>query len=282
MHQQQPAPHCSRDGAPAHSRWLLPILLVAQLMVILDITAVNIAMPQHRQGSPHRRRRHQLDDHQLLAHFRQPAAPGRPRRRSPGPPPALPYRPRTIHRVFAAVSDRRVGGRAVRRPRRPGPRSLHALARRPVDHHHQLPRPRPRQGAGCLGRYRWRRRRARRPSRRHPHAGGRLADDLHHQPATRDCARDSSHADHPRRHGSARSGRVSTFAVRLSPPQASPQSFTRSPRPARPAGLHRRHSDSRAPASPASRPSRRASATPANRCCASSGSVTGPSAVDSS
>ena len=45
MHQQQPAPHCSRDGAPAHSRWLLPILLVAQLMVILDITAVNIAMP---------------------------------------------------------------------------------------------------------------------------------------------------------------------------------------------------------------------------------------------
>jgi EmrB/QacA subfamily drug resistance transporter len=45
MHQQQPAPHGSHDAAPAHSRWLLPILLVAQLMVILDITAVNIAMP---------------------------------------------------------------------------------------------------------------------------------------------------------------------------------------------------------------------------------------------
>src|SRR5947209_11920903 len=27
------------------SRWLLPVLLVAQLMVILDITAVNIALP---------------------------------------------------------------------------------------------------------------------------------------------------------------------------------------------------------------------------------------------
>jgi EmrB/QacA subfamily drug resistance transporter len=31
-------------GAAAH-RWLLPVLLVAQLMVILDITAVNIALP---------------------------------------------------------------------------------------------------------------------------------------------------------------------------------------------------------------------------------------------
>src|SRR5437763_6568380 len=31
-------------GAKPH-RWLLPVLLVAQLMVILDITAVNIALP---------------------------------------------------------------------------------------------------------------------------------------------------------------------------------------------------------------------------------------------
>src|SRR4051812_49162357 len=34
------------EGAtPAPRRWLLPVLLVAQLMVILDITAVNIALP---------------------------------------------------------------------------------------------------------------------------------------------------------------------------------------------------------------------------------------------
>jgi EmrB/QacA subfamily drug resistance transporter len=33
------------EGSGAHSRWLLPVLLVAQLMVILDITAVNIALP---------------------------------------------------------------------------------------------------------------------------------------------------------------------------------------------------------------------------------------------
>ena len=42
-------------GSTTH-RWLLPVLLVAQLMVILDITAVNIALPHiamdlHMSGS---------------------------------------------------------------------------------------------------------------------------------------------------------------------------------------------------------------------------------------
>ena len=42
------AMHVARHGEDAGStaaRWLLPVLLVAQLMVILDITAVNIALP---------------------------------------------------------------------------------------------------------------------------------------------------------------------------------------------------------------------------------------------
>ncbi|MFL5927677.1 MAG: MFS transporter [Gaiellaceae bacterium] len=34
-----------REGSGGQPRWLLPVLLVAQLMVILDITAVNIALP---------------------------------------------------------------------------------------------------------------------------------------------------------------------------------------------------------------------------------------------
>jgi len=38
----QPSPKTEND---ASHRWLLPVLLVAQLMVILDITAVNIALP---------------------------------------------------------------------------------------------------------------------------------------------------------------------------------------------------------------------------------------------
>jgi EmrB/QacA subfamily drug resistance transporter len=51
MHHRKPKQtkhHVAVDGANAGStahRWLLPVLLVAQLMVILDITAVNIALP---------------------------------------------------------------------------------------------------------------------------------------------------------------------------------------------------------------------------------------------
>ena len=45
MHQKTKH-HQAATGAGAPNRWLLPVLLVAQLMVILDITAVNIALPQ--------------------------------------------------------------------------------------------------------------------------------------------------------------------------------------------------------------------------------------------
>src|SRR5689334_2147539 len=41
-------PHTGHESSAEQSqtpKWLLPVLLVAQLMVILDITAVNIAMP---------------------------------------------------------------------------------------------------------------------------------------------------------------------------------------------------------------------------------------------
>ena len=46
----------SPEGTLAPARWILPVLLVAQLMVILDITAVNIALPHiasdlHMSGS---------------------------------------------------------------------------------------------------------------------------------------------------------------------------------------------------------------------------------------
>src|SRR6476469_10929002 len=46
----------TEDTGTRAARWLLPVLLVAQLMVILDITAVNIALPHiatdlHLSGS---------------------------------------------------------------------------------------------------------------------------------------------------------------------------------------------------------------------------------------
>ena len=51
MHHHKPRHSKHETGSEAHGiggtthRWLLPVLLVAQLMVILDITAVNIALP---------------------------------------------------------------------------------------------------------------------------------------------------------------------------------------------------------------------------------------------
>jgi len=44
-HSTHHSPAESTDANAESHRWLLPVLLVAQLMVILDITAVNIALP---------------------------------------------------------------------------------------------------------------------------------------------------------------------------------------------------------------------------------------------
>src|SRR5580765_231189 len=44
-HTPMQAAHHGEDAGSTAPRWLLPVLLVAQLMVILDITAVNIALP---------------------------------------------------------------------------------------------------------------------------------------------------------------------------------------------------------------------------------------------
>lgn len=45
MHHLHPHTHKSTPGASTAARGLLPVLLVAQLMVILDISAVNVALP---------------------------------------------------------------------------------------------------------------------------------------------------------------------------------------------------------------------------------------------
>src|SRR4051812_30829240 len=44
-HAHAPAAHGPATGIPAPSKRLLGVLCVAQLMVILDITAVNVALP---------------------------------------------------------------------------------------------------------------------------------------------------------------------------------------------------------------------------------------------
>ncbi len=63
--------HTATEDVDRSRLVLLAMLLVAQLMVILDITAVNIALPSlardlNISGN------YQADHHELLAHLRQP------------------------------------------------------------------------------------------------------------------------------------------------------------------------------------------------------------------
>src|SRR6267143_1556019 len=55
-HSTHHSPADSTDANAESHRWLLPVLLVAQLMVILDITAVNIALPRSAADLLGRRR----------------------------------------------------------------------------------------------------------------------------------------------------------------------------------------------------------------------------------
>ncbi len=76
------APHAEGQSPPASDhRWLiLVIVAIAQLMVVLDATIVNIALPsaQHALGFPNSERQWVVTAYALA--FRQPAAAGRPDR----------------------------------------------------------------------------------------------------------------------------------------------------------------------------------------------------------
>ena len=198
MHHKQKHQMSPKIEVDASHRWLLPVLLVAQLMVILDITAVNIALPHIARdlalGSEH-----QLGDHELLADLRQPAPLRRPRRRSARAS-ASPDRPRCLHRLVVRLGDGRERRRAARRPRGPGTRRRDALAGRSVDRRVGVPRRRPRQGARSVGCDRRGRRGDRRPRRRRSDRVHRLADDLLRQPARRS-----------RTHGRSVEGRAGRF-----------------------------------------------------------------------
>src|SRR5215213_4126053 len=128
MHRRPHTPRSSKNSRPA----LLAVLLVAQLMVILDISAVNLALPDMaidlgiRGGD-------------------------------------ITWTITSYSLVFGSLLL--LGGRAadllgprgrrrgaVRGQSRPGSRRRPAVARGAVDHHHHLHRLRAHQGARSLGR----------------------------------------------------------------------------------------------------------------------------------
>ena len=155
------------------------------------------------EGPRNRPGRHRLDDHQLLARLRQPAAARRTRRRPARPPTRLPCRPGGVHR-FVARSRRSPATRRCCSPRAPGRASAPRCCRPPrCRSSRRLPRPGARQGARRLGCGRRRRCRRRRPARRRAHRAGRLARDLLHQPPGRPRPRGWRHAHPARRHRAA-------------------------------------------------------------------------------
>ena len=280
-----PPPQHRRADArqPAQkSGLLLFVLLIAQLMVILDITAVNIALPSLAERPAPDRLQHQLDDHELLAHLRQPAPLRRPRRRPARATPDVPDRPRHLHRLLVRLSDGRHRRRPLRRSRRPGPRRGDALPGSARDHHDRLPGQPAGEGARRLGSRRRRRCRDRRPRRRRPDRVHRLADDLLRQPPRRSRTRDRRTEDHPGRHPQA--------ALEGSRP---PRRRARNHEPRRDrlrdhAGRGRRldfrsrRTCSASAVSPASLPSPPSSAAPTHRSCGSSGWPIAQSAAASS
>ena len=101
----------------------------------------------HRDGSAAQRLDDQLDDHELLADLRKPAALRRPRRRPPRAPPDVPDRPRRLHCLLVRLGDGRERGDALRLPRGPGARRRDPLPGSTLDHHVRIPRSSPRAKA---------------------------------------------------------------------------------------------------------------------------------------
>ena len=223
---------------------LLLLLSVAQLMVILDISAVNVALPEMAQdlGIGPADIGWAITSYSLvfgsllLLGGRAADLLGRRRVFLAG---------LTVFTVvLAGHGARRRRDDAVRRARRAGPRRGDAVARGALDHHHELPRTGAREGARRLGCGRRRRRRRRRAARRHAHRTRRLARDLLDQPPRRPRPRSRRHARSCPPTPSGRSGAASISAARCSRPPASAASCTPSPRRSPPAGPRRRRSAS--------------------------------------
>ncbi len=157
--------------SPDPLRWkALLVIGIAQLMVVLDASIVNLALPS-RQGRPrHQRRRPAVGGHGVHPHLRRPAAARRPHRRLRGPQARLHHRSARVRRRLGARRHRADGGAAVRGPRAAGRVRRAAGAGGAVADHGDLPRAqgaRPRVRRLRRDRRRWRRDRT--AARRRPH-----------------------------------------------------------------------------------------------------------------
>ena len=142
--------------------WIVLVLIcIAQFMVVLDATIVNVALPsiQKDLGFSEANLQWIINAYTLVfgGFLLLGGRAGRPAR----PQAALPDRPRDLHDRLAAERPRVDRGDADRLPRAPGPRRGADLARGALDHLDHVRRGRGARGARGLGRDRDRRRRDR-------------------------------------------------------------------------------------------------------------------------
>ena len=92
----------------SRTRWLaLIVLCLGDLMIVLDTTIVNVALPSIRDGSRLLRDVARLGRERLPAHLRRLPAARRPARRPLRPPAAVPDRHRALHARLARLRARR-------------------------------------------------------------------------------------------------------------------------------------------------------------------------------
>ena len=134
-----PAPETGKTKGHARLGWALVLISVAQLMVVLDGTIVNIALPFIQQDLGHRPREPPVDRHRLRARLRQPAAARWPPRRPLRAPQGLHDRPGHLRHRLAARRPRHQRGPAARRSWPAGSRRRAGLPRRARADHHDVP-----------------------------------------------------------------------------------------------------------------------------------------------
>ena len=193
MNANEPTPDSPTAATPAPPRaerraWLaLYVLCAGMLMIVLDATIVNVALPSIQDSLALLPEQPRLGGQRLHDPLRRPAAARRPGRRPARPAARLPRRPGDLHRRLAALRRRSGAGEAGRRALRPGHRRRARLGGDPGDDRDHVPAPRrPGEGDRRLRLRRLRRRLDRAAARRRPHRGDQLALDLPDQPPDRD------------------------------------------------------------------------------------------------
>ena len=197
--------------AGVNANAVLAIVAVAQFMVILDASIVNVALPTIKRDVGFSEQSLSLDPERVHADIRGLPAARRPACRPARAAPAVHGRHRAVRGRIARLRTLPVRGHAARRPRVPGAGRGDGVAGRALDHPDDVRR---RTGAQSravgLGRDRRRRGRRRPAARRRARAAAQLALGVLRQRADRRRGAGAGAADRSRRAARSRSRRADT------------------------------------------------------------------------